>query len=53
MAEDDNGGMTDFCRTVGPISMKLGMKRQMLKYYNVYVYDGPVMTLTYFPVRSA
>ena len=36
----------------GSISMKLGMKHQWLKYYNVYINHGPVMTLTYFTARS-
>ena len=36
----------------GPISMKLGMKHQWLKHYNVYINHDPVMTLTYFTARS-
>ena len=35
-----------FSRTVRPISMKLGMKYQCLKYYNGYINHDPVMTLT-------
>ena len=41
-----------FSGTDGPISTKLGMKHQWLKYYNVYINHGPVMTLTYFTTRS-
>ena len=41
-----------FSGTGGPISTKLGMKHQWLKYYNVYINHGPVMTLTYFTTRS-
>ena len=41
-----------FSGTGGPISMKLGMKYRWLKYYNVYVNHGPMMTLTYFMARS-
>ena len=37
-----------FSGTGGPISTKLGMKHQWLKYYNVYINHDPVMTLTYF-----
>ena len=36
----------------GPISMKLGMKHQWLKHYNVYINHDPVVTLTYFTARS-
>ena len=36
-----------FSGTGGPISTKLGMKHQWLKYYNVYINHDPVMTLTY------
>ena len=36
----------------GPISEKLGMKRQWLKYYNVYINHDPVVTLSYFTTRS-
>ena len=36
----------------GPISKKLGMKHQWLKYYNVYINHDPVVTLTYFRTRS-
>ena len=39
-------------RTGTPISTKLGMKQQWLKYYNVYINHNPVMTLTYFTARS-
>ena len=38
--------------TGGPISKKLGMKHQWLKYYNVYINHDPVVTLTYFTTRS-
>ena len=41
-----------FSVTGGPISKKLGMKHRWLKYYNVYINHGPVMTLTYFKARS-
>ena len=41
-----------FSGTVGAISMKLGMKHQWLKHYNVYINHDPVMTLTYFMARS-
>ena len=41
-----------FSGTGGPISMKLGMKYQWLKYYNVYINHDPVMILTYFTARS-
>ena len=34
-----------FSGTGGPISTKLGMKHQWLKYYNVYINHDPVMTL--------
>ena len=36
-----------FSGTGGPISKKLGMKHRWLKYYNVYINNDPVMTLTY------
>ena len=39
-------------RTGAPISKKLGMKHQWLKYYNVYINHDPVVTLTYFMTRS-
>ena len=39
-------------KTGGPISKKLGMKHQWLKYYNVYINHDPVVTLTYFTTRS-
>ena len=39
-------------RTGGPISLKLGMKHRWLKYYSVYIYHGPVMTLAYLMARS-
>ena len=32
--------------------MKLGVKHQWLKYYNVYINHDPVMTLTQFMARS-
>ena len=38
--------------TGGPISTKLDMEHQRLKYYNVYINHDPVMTLTYFKARS-
>ena len=41
-----------FSETGGPISKKLGMKHQWLKYYNVYINHDPVVTLTYFTTRS-
>ena len=41
-----------FSGTGGTISMKLGMKYQWLKYYNVYINHDPVITLTYFTARS-
>ena len=42
-----------FPRTGGPISKKLGVKHLWLKYYNVYINHGHVMTLTQFMARSA
>ena len=41
-----------FSESDGPISKKLGMKHQWLKFYNVYINYDPVMTLTYFRTRS-
>ena len=41
-----------FSKTGGPISKKLGIKHQWLKYYNVYINHGHVVTLTYFTTRS-
>ena len=41
-----------FSGTSGPISRKLGLKHQWLKYYKVYVNHDPVMTLTQFMARS-
>ena len=41
-----------FSRTGGPISTKLGMEHQWLKYYNVYINQDPVMTLSFFMARS-
>ena len=41
-----------FSGTCGPISIKLGMKYQWLKCYNVYINNDPVMTLIYFTARS-
>ena len=41
-----------FSGTSGPISTKLGLKHQWLKYYNVYINHDPVMTLTQFMARS-
>ena len=39
-------------RIFGSISKKLGMKHRRLKYYNVYINHGPVMTLTFFTAMS-
>ena len=39
-------------RTGGPISTKLCMEHQLLKYYNVYINHDPVMTLSFFMARS-
>ena len=36
-----------------PISTKFGMKHIWLKYYNVYINHDPVLTMTYFTVRSS
>ena len=47
-----NPSKSFFSGTGEPISTKLGMKHQWLKYYNVYINHGPVMTLTYFTTRS-
>ena len=41
-----------FSESGGPISKKLGIKPQWLKYYNVYINHDPVVTLTYFMTRS-
>ena len=41
-----------FSESGGPMSKKLGMKHQWLKYYNVYINHDPVVTLTYFMTRS-
>ena len=41
-----------FSETNGLISMKLGVKHQWLKYYNVYINHDPVMTLTQFMASS-
>ena len=41
-----------FSETNRLISMKLGVKHPWLKYYNVYINHGPVMTLTKFMARS-
>ena len=41
-----------FSESAEPISKKLGMKHQWLKYYNVYINHDPVVTLTYFMTRS-
>ena len=41
-----------FSRTGGPISKKLGMKHLWLKYYNVFITQDLVVTLTYFMTRS-
>ena len=35
-----------FSKTNRQISMKLGVKHQWLKYYNVYINHDPVVTLT-------
>ena len=37
--------------TGGPISTKHDMKHRWLKYSNVYITHGPVMTLTYTKVN--
>ena len=42
-----------FSESGGPISKKLDMKHQWLKYYNVYINHDPVVTLIYFMTRSA
>ena len=39
-----------FSKSGGPISKKLGMKHQWLKYYNVFINHDPVVTLTYLVV---
>ena len=36
-----------FSGTSGPISTKLGMEHEWLKYYNVYINHEPEMTLTF------
>ena len=41
-----------FSETNRQISMKLGVKHQLLKYYNDYINHDPVMTLTQFIARS-
>ena len=41
-----------FSETNRQITMKLGVKHQWLKYYNVYINHDPVMTLTQFMARS-
>ena len=41
-----------FSKTVGLISMKLGVNHTWLNYYNVYINHYPVMTLTKFMARS-
>ena len=41
-----------FSWTNGPISMKLGMKHQGLKYYNVFINYDLRMTLPYITARS-
>ena len=41
-----------FSETKRLISMKLCVKHRWLKYYNVYISHGPVMTLTQFMARS-
>ena len=41
-----------FSESGGPISKKLGMNHQWLKYYNVFINHDPVVTLTYFTTRS-
>ena len=41
-----------FSESGGPISKKLGMKHQWLKYHNVYINHDPVVTLTYFMTMS-
>ena len=49
---DKNPSKLFFSGTGGPMSMKLGMKYRLLKYYNVYINRDPVMTLTFFTARS-
>ena len=41
-----------FSQSGGPISKKLGLKHQWLKYYNVYINHDPVVTMTNFMTRS-
>ena len=41
-----------FSETNRLISRKLGMKHRWLKYFNVYINQDPVMTLTKFMARS-
>ena len=41
-----------FPETNRQTSMKLGVKHRWLKYYNVYMNNDPVMTLTQFMARS-
>ena len=36
----------------GPMTLKLGMQRRLLKYYEVCSNDDPELTLTYFTARS-
>ena len=47
-----NPSKTFFSETNRLISRKLGMKHRWLKYFNVYINQDPVMTLTKFMARS-
>ena len=47
-----NPSKTFFSKTNRLISRKLGMKHRWLKYFNVYINQDPVMTLTKFMARS-
>ena len=42
----------NFFGTGGPITKKLSMKHQWLKYDNVHINYDPVVTVTYFTTRS-
>ena len=42
-----------FSKTFEPIAMELDMKELRLVYYNVFLNQGPVMTLKDFMARSA
>ena len=41
-----------FSGTKRPITLKVGMQHLVLKYYQICSNDDPVMTLTYFTLRS-